>query len=340
MQEEMTLTRHIMHEQSMHPEAQGQFSAIINQIALAGKIISSRVNMAGIAHMLGFAGDINVHGETQQKLDVFADKTFYDALDHTGLLAGLVSEEVVNIKQIPDKYPVGDYVVTCDPLDGSSNIDVNVSIGTIFGIFKRKSTGHKSIESDFLQQGRKLEAAGYIIYGSSTMLVYSTGHGVHGFTLDPTIGEFLLSHDSIKVPDNCKIISVNESNKINWYPCMHKFVYDLIGRNTETEHFITSRYIGSLVADFHRNLLRGGIFLYPADKRQPEGRLRLLYEAQPLAFLAEQAGASATDGKTRILDVVPEDLHQKTPLIIGNIKEVELAEEYVKKYGQGEDESE
>ncbi|MBN2135096.1 MAG: class 1 fructose-bisphosphatase [Acidobacteria bacterium] len=340
MQQEMTLIRHIMHGQSKHPEAKGNFSNILNQIALAAKIIGSRVNMAGITHLLGLAGDKNIHGESQQKLDVFADAVFYDVLDHTGLIAGMVSEEDVDIKQIPEKYDVGDYVITYDPLDGSSNIDANVSIGTIFGIFKRISTGDRAIESDFLQAGRKLEGAGYAIYGSSTMLVYSAGHGVHGFTLDPAIGEFILSHENIQMPDKCKNLSVNESNKMNWDKWTHKYVEDLIGRNTETERFISSRYIGSLVADFHRNLLKGGVFLYPADKRQKEGRLRLLYEAQPLAFLAEEAGGKASDGFKNILDIEPKGLHQRTPLIIGNTAEVEMAEEYVKKYSQAQKEEE
>ncbi len=332
MQEEMTLTRHIMLEQEMHPAARGRFTTILNQVALAGKIIASRVNMAGIAQILGFAGDQNVHGESQQKLDVFADETFYDALDHTGIIAGLISEEDEGIKHIPSKYTPGDYLVAYDPLDGSSNIDVNVSIGTIFGIFRKESNGKKAEVKDFLQTGRKLEAAGYIIYGSSTMMVYSTGHGVHGFTLDPTIGEFILSHENMKVPGECAILSINDSNKRNWHEWTHKYVDDIINGAAPFEKEVTSRYIGSLVADFHRNLLRGGIFLYPGDKKKPGGKLRLLYEAQPLAFLAEQAGACATDGKTKILDIEPTELHQKVPLIIGNKKEVEIAEEYVKKY--------
>jgi fructose-1,6-bisphosphatase I len=332
MQEEMTLTRHIMLEQSMHPEARGAFSALINQIALAAKIINSRVNMSGLAQMLGFAGSKNVHGESQQKLDVYADATFFDVLDHTGLVAGVLSEEGVNVKQIPDKYPKGNYVISYDPLDGSSNIDVNVSIGSIFGIFKRISTGEDVIDSDFLQKGRELIGSGYVIYGSSTMMVYTTGHGVHGFTLDPTIGEFILSHENIKIPPKCSILSINESNRSNWNQWTHKYVEDILGRNTEKERFVVSRWIGSLVADLHRNLLKGGIFLYPADKRQPTGRLRLLYEAQPLAFIVEQAGGSSSDGYKNILDVEPMELHQKIPLILGNKDEVKMAEEYVKKY--------
>lgn len=334
MQEEMTLTRHIMLEQSMHPDARGVFTALMNQIALAAKIINSRVNMSGLAQMLGFAGSKNVHGESQQKLDVYADATFFDVLDHTGLIAGVLSEEGVNVKQVPDKYLRGNYVIAYDPLDGSSNIDVNVSIGSIFGIFRRISTGQDAIDSDFLQTGRKLVGAGYVIYGSSTMLVYTTGHGVHGFTLDPTIGEFILSHENIKIPDKCNILSINDSNKSNWYPWTHKYVEDILGRNTEKERFVVSRWIGSLVADLHRNLIKGGIFLYPADKRQPTGRLRLLYEAQPLAFIAEQAGGSSSNGFQNILDIEPSELHQRVPLIIGNKAEVEMAEEYVKKYSE------
>ena len=332
MQEEMTLTRHIMLEQSIHPDARGVFSALITQIALAGKIINSRVNMSGLAQMLGFAGSKNIHGESQQKLDVFADATFYDVLDHTGLIAGVLSEENVNIQQVPDKYPRGNYVICYDPLDGSSNIDVNVSIGSIFGIYRRVSMGNEAIDADFLQKGRELIGSGYIIYGSSTMMVYTTGHGVHGFTLDPTIGEFILSHENIKIPPKCSILSINESNRSNWNQWTHKYVEDILGRNTEKERFVVSRWIGSLVADLHRNLLKGGIFLYPADKRQPSGRLRLLYEAQPLAFIVEQAGGSSSDGYQNILDIEPKEIHQRVPLIIGNTEEVRMAEEYISKY--------
>ena len=334
MQEEMTLTRHIMLEQSMHPEARGAFSALINQIALAAKIINSRVNMSGLAQMLGFAGTKNIHGESQQKLDVYADATFFDVLDHTGLIAGVLSEESVDIKQVPDKYPRGYYVIAYDPLDGSSNIDVNVSIGSIFGIYRRVSTGPACIDADFMQTGRNLVGSGYVIYGSSTMMVYTTGHGVHGFTLDPTIGEFILSHENITIPSKCSILSINDSNKSNWYPWTYKYVEDILGRNTEKERFVVSRWIGSLVADLHRNLIKGGIFLYPADKRQPNGRLRLLYEAQPFAFIAEQAGGSSSNGYQNILDIEPSELHQRVPLIIGNKAEVAMAEEYVRKHSE------
>ena len=328
----MTHTRHILEEQRLHPEATGALSTILYQIAVAAKIINSQVNKAGLARILGATDKVNVQGEQVQKLDEFADMVLVNALDHTGYVAGIATEEEEEIITIPKQHHGGSYIILMDPLDGSSNIDANVSIGTIFSIHRRVTDEGMPEEKDFLQRGSKLECAGYIIYGSSTMLVYSTGHGVNGFTLDPTMGEFLLSHENITIPDSCKVLSINESYENRW----HKWTKQYMRFFKEKGGFdgkITSRYIGSLVADFHRNLLYGGVFLYPADKVNPNGKLRLLYEAQPLAFLAKEAGGYASTGEQAILDVKPSELHQRIPLIIGNRREVEEAEKYFEKYG-------
>lgn len=322
------LSRFLLEEQRKFPEATGEFTILLEQIAFAAKIISSEVNKAGIVNILGKNESINVHGEEQQKLDVYANRKMIEALDHTGKVCAMASEENEDIIAIPDKYPKGKYVVVFDPLDGSSNIDVNISIGTIFGIYKRVSEGFNGCKEDFLQKGSKLVASGYIVYGSSTMLVYTTGVGVNGFTLDPSIGEFLLSHENIKIPDRGKILSINEANYHRWVPEIREFVEYIKSIN---ERKYTSRYIGSLVADFHRNLLEGGVFLYPGDKSNPKGKLRLLYEANPLAYIIQQAGGLATDGKENILDIKPTELHQKTPLIIGSKFEVETYLKYMKK---------
>jgi fructose-1,6-bisphosphatase I len=300
---------------------------ILEQIAFAAKIISREVNKAGLVNILGKTDSTNYHGEEQQKLDVYANEKMIQALDHTGQICGMASEEVDEVIQIPSKYPKGKYLVVFDPLDGSSNIDVNISIGTIFGIYKRISDkSEEGCVDDFLQPGRNLVASGYVIYGSSTMFVYTTGNGVNGFTLDPSVGEFILSHPDMKVPNEGKIYSINEANYHKWDEKIRNFV-EFIKNYKEKSY--TTRYIGSLVADFHRNLLKGGIFLYPGDSKNPKGKLRLLYEANPLAFIIKQAGGMATDGKQDILDIVPESLHQKTPLIIGSKFEVEKFLEFM-----------
>jgi len=322
------LSRFLLEEQRKHPEATGEFTILLEQIAFAAKIISSEVNKAGLVNILGKNESTNVHGEEQQKLDVYANRKMIEALDHTGKVCAMASEEEEDIIEIPDKYPKGKYVIVFDPLDGSSNIDVNISIGTIFGIYKRISEGFNGCREDFLQEGNKLVASGYVVYGSSTMFVYTTGVGVNGFTLDPSIGEFLLSHENIRIPKHGKILSINEANYHRWTPEIRDFVEYI--KNIKERKY-TSRYIGSLVADFHRNLLKGGIFLYPGDKSNPEGKLRLLYEANPMAHIIEQAGGMATDGHKNILDIKPEKLHQKTPLIIGSRFEVETYLKYMKK---------
>ena len=336
MQKLVTIDRHILETQAHFPGATGEFTGLMYQIALAAKVVSYEVNKAGLTMLLGKSGNINVQGEEVQKLDEFANNTMIRALDHMGYLCIMASEENTNPIMIPQKYRKGKYVIAFDPLDGSSNIDINVSIGTIFSIFRRVSKPEDSdgrIE-DLLQQGRNLVGAGYIIYGSSTMMVYSVGQGVNGFTLDPGIGEFLLTHEDIRIPDNGALYSVNETNFQYWPIGVQKFVSVLKSEDNDRQRPYNSRYIGALVADAHRTLLKGGIFMYPENKHRPKGKLRLLYEAIPISYLVEKAGGAATDGRQRILDIQPEDIHQRVPLIFG---EKQLVEEY-KRYYQAEPE--
>jgi fructose-1,6-bisphosphatase I len=313
-----TIERFIFDQEHRYPEATGELSNLLYDIALASKIIAAAIRRAGLVNILGTANARNVQGEEQQKLDVIANETIKNCLNHTGRVCVMGSEEDEDIIPVPPEYPVGKYAILFDPLDGSSNIDVNSAVGTIFSIYRRVSMEGRGTASDVLQPGCKQIAAGYVMYGSSTMLVYTTGQGVHGFTLDPTIGEFLLSHPRIVTPRVGKYYSVNESNFGRWDKAMQLAVRGLKGETPEVVKPKNSRYIGSLVADFHRNLITGGIFLYPADSNNPRGKLRLLYEASPMAFIAEQAEGSATDGTNRILDIVPSGLHQRTPLVIGS----------------------
>jgi fructose-1,6-bisphosphatase I len=327
----VTIERHIIDMERQHPEATGAFSTILYDLAFAAKMIAREVNMAGLVDILGGTDERNIHGEQVQKLDAWAHDIIFKALDHCGHLACMASEEADDFLPIPDRFKAGRYVLLYDPLDGSSNIDANVSIGTIFSIHRKVTTGERGTVEDCLQPGRSQIAAGYVVYGSSTMLVYTTGFGVHGFTLDPSIGEFLLSHSNIRIPSPGKrIYSVNEGNYARWSAPQRAFVDHLKGLDGNGKPF-SSRYIGSLVADFHRTLLYGGIFMYPADQESPEGKLRLLYEAAPLAFIAEQAGGRASTGFTDIRDVTPTQLHQRVPLYIGSKEWVDLAEEYLKK---------
>lgn len=322
----VTIERHIIDQERKFPEATGAFSGILYEIALAAKIIAREVNMAGLVDILGGTGRQNVHGEQVKKLDIWAHEVIFKALDHSGHLCCMASEEAEDILPIPEKFPTGRYVLLYDPLDGSSNIEANVSIGTIFSLHRKITSAERGSLEDCLQPGRTQLAAGYVVYGSSTMLVYSTGAGVHGFTLDPSIGEFLLSHPNIRIPEPSKrIYSVNEGNYGSWSPGMRRYVDRLKGRNGETPY--TSRYIGSLVADFHRTLLYGGIFMYPRDATSPRGKLRLLYEAAPLAFLAHHAGGKGSTGEMDILDVQPRALHERTPLFLGTKAFVEEVEE-------------
>lgn len=329
----ITIERFILDQQRGFPDATGALTALLYDLALAAKIISSRTTRAGLAEILGSTGEENVQGEEVQKLDRFAERTIYRLNDHTGRLAVMASEEVEDVIPIPDQFPAGKYVLMYDPLDGSSNIDYNVSVGTIFSIHRRTSLGNGAgTLEDCLQPGRSLVAAGYIIYGSSTMMVYSAGQGVHGFTLDPSIGEFLLSHPNIRVPSKPKYYSVNQGYERYWSAGVRRYTEWLQGENAEGKE-LSQRYIGSLVADFHRNLLTGGVFYYPADKKdptKPQGKLRLLYEAAPLAFLVEQAGGYASDGHRPILDIHPDELHQRVPLYIGNRDLVEKAEQFIR----------
>jgi fructose-1,6-bisphosphatase I len=330
----ITIERYILEQQLIHPEATGVLTNLLYDLALSGKIIASRTTRAGLAEILGSTGEENVQGEEVQKLDKFANRTIYRLNDHTGRLAVMASEENPDIIPISDRFPAGKYVLVFDPLDGSSNIEFNVSIGTIFSIFHRKTQDGPGSLEDCLQTGRDVVAAGYIVYGSSTMLVYSTGQGVHGFTLDPSVGEFLLSHPNICIPEKPKYYSVNQGYQRYWTEGIRRYTGWLQGHESSRES-LSLRYIGSLVADFHRNLLAGGVFYYPADNRdasKPHGKLRLLYEAIPLAFLAEQAGGYASDGHQPILDIQPTGLHQRTPLFIGNLDLVEKAEAFIREY--------
>lgn len=328
----VTIERHIIDQERQFPEATGAFSTIMYDLAFAAKMIAREVNMAGLVDILGGTDERNIHGEQVQKLDQWAHDVIYKALDHCGHLACMASEESEEFLPIPDKFKAGHYVLLYDPLDGSSNIDANVSIGTIFSIHRKVTAGERGTLDDCLQPGMQQVAAGYVVYGSSTMLVYTTGHGVHGFTLDPSIGEFLLSHEDIRIPKPGKrIYSVNEGNYASWSEGQQALVDHL--KNADGSNLLpfSSRYIGSLVADFHRTLLYGGLFMYPADSNSPNGKLRLLYEAAPLAFIAEQAGGRGSTGNEDIGRVQPTALHQRTPLFIGSKEWVDLAEEYLKR---------
>ena len=325
----ITIERHIIEDERAHPGATGDFSSLLRDLTLAFKVIWREVSKAGLVNILGTVGRENIHGEQVKKLDVFADETIYKAMDHGGHLCVMASEENEDVLNIPEHYPTGKYVLIYDPLDGSSNIDANVTIGTIFSIYRRVTPSGKGSMEDCLQPGYKQIAAGYIIYGSSTMLVYTTGDGVHGFTLDPSIGEFLLSHENIRIPKRGKIYSVNEGNSHRWSDGMKNYIRYLQHEDMSGGRPYSSRYIGSLVGDVHRTLLYGGIFMYPADAKNPCGKLRLMYEGNPMAFLMEQAGGQASNGSRRILDVHPQKLHERTPLFLGSEEDVGVALEFI-----------
>jgi fructose-1,6-bisphosphatase I len=320
----VTIDRFIIEEERNHPEATGELSGILYDLALAAKMIANKVRSAGLADILGATEDENVQGEVQQKLDVLANEIIIKAMDHGGRLCAMASEEEPGIIQIPEMFKCGKYCLLFDPLDGSSNIDVNVPVGTIFSVVKKITRGRHGELEDMLQPGRRQVAAGYVIYGSSTMMVYTTGQGAHGFTLDPSIGEFLLSHPNIRTPDAGRYLSVNDSYEQLWDENVRAVMRQYKGMDGD-RRALSTRYVGSLVADFHRNLLGGGIFAYPANKKTPKGKLRLLYEANPLAFIVEQAGGLATDGSQSILNIEPTELHQRVPLYIGSKNEVDLA---------------
>lgn len=330
--EVVTIQRHIVEQERLYPKATGDFTGLLWDLTIAAKTISREVNKAGLADILGLTGERNISGDVVKKLDVYANERICKAMDHGGHICIMASEENEDVIPIPDEFPKGKYVLLFDPLDGSSNIDANVSIGTIFSIYRKKTTGKDATIEDCLRKGEEQVAAGYMIYGSSTMMVYTTGQGVHGFTLDPSIGEFLLSHENIKIPSKGKIYSINEGNANTWDEGTKKYVAYLKESDSATGRPYSLRYIGSLVADFHRNLLYGGIFLYPADykdPKKPKAKLRLLYEAAPLAFIVEQAGGMASTGKERILDIQATELHQKAPLIIGSKEDVLTYEKFI-----------
>jgi fructose-1,6-bisphosphatase I len=325
---QVTVVEHLLLRQKERPMASGRFTRLLTELILSAKIIDREVSKAGLLDVLGVTGEVNVQGEIVQKLDDFANRVIIRRMERAGVLCAMVSEENADFIPIPRQYPVGDYILIFDPLDGSANIDANVSIGTIFSIYRRTSFDQQAVSvGDLLQKGSMQVAAGYIIYGSSTMMVYTAGNGVHGFTLDPSVGEFLLSHPDIKIPERGRIYSVNEGYFSYWDEPTKNIVNYFKSNDSATGRPYSSRYIGSLVSDFHRNLIYGGIFMYPADSRdlrKPSGKLRLMCEAAPMAMIAEQAGGLATDGTRRILDIEPQELHQRVPLFIGSKQDVEV----------------
>lgn len=329
-----TLGEFIVEKQADFPHAKGELSALLSAIKLASKIVNREINKAGLVNITGASGVVNIQGEQQQKLDVFANEIFKKALMARGEVCGIASEEEDNFVFFDNQTSRNaNYIVLMDPLDGSSNIDVNVSVGTIFSIYRRVSPVGGPVDmEDFLQVGREQVAAGYVIYGSSTMLVFTTGNGVHGFTYDPSIGGFFLSHESLTIPKTGKIYSLNEGNYIKFPLGVKKYLKYCQEEDESTNRPYTSRYIGSLVADFHRNLLKGGIYIYPQTAQAPSGKLRLLYECNPIAFLAEQAGALATDGFNPILDLKPTALHQRVPFFTGSPEMMKTAHHFMTKF--------
>jgi fructose-1,6-bisphosphatase I len=325
----ITLERHIVEGERQHPGATGQFSSLLHGLSLAAKLVWREVTKAGLVNILGTTDRMNISGDVVKKLDVFADQTIYKAMDHLGYLCGMASEENEDLLHIPDEYPSGKYILLFDPLDGSGNIDANVTIGTIFSVYQRVTLSGKPTMEDVLQPGIRQLAAGYILYGSSMMFVYSTGHGVHGFTLDPSVGEFLLSHENIRIPTKGKIYSVNEGNSARWSKGMQRYVEWLKQEDPLTGRPYSGRYVGSLVADVHRTLLYGGLYCYPGDTRNPNGKLRLMYETNPLAFVVEQAGGAASDGIQRTLEIHPNSLHQRTPFFVGSPEDVRIVQEFL-----------
>lgn len=329
---QVTVTEHLMLHQKKSPAATGVFTRLLYDLILAAKLISRSVNKAGLLDVLGGTGDVNVQGEAVQKLDEFANRVLIHRMERSGALCLMASEENADVIPVASRFQRGDYVLIFDPLDGSSNIDVNINVGTIFSIYRRVTNAPADATvDDVLQQGVRQVAAGYFLYGPSTMLVYTTGHGVHGFTLDPSVGEFLLSHPNMRIPEHGKYYSVNEGNGMYWDASARDAVQCFKGTENPLSAPYSSRYVGSLVADFHRTLLYGGIFMYPLDHRNPDrprGKLRLLCEASPLAFVVEQAGGLACDGKQRILDIMPRYLHDRVPLYIGSRREVEMIQRF------------
>lgn len=334
MQRHTTLGEFIIENQKDFPYAKGELSALLSSIRLAGKMVNQEINKAGLAEILGKFGADNVQGEEQMKLDVLANDLFISTLRSRGEICGIASEEMEDYISFDEEiHKDAKYVVLIDPLDGSSNIDVNVTVGTIFSIYRRISKpGTPATLEDFLQPGNQQVAAGYLAYGTSTMLVFTTGNGVNGFTYDPGIGSFFLSHPKMQIPDDGKIYSINEGNYVHFPEGVKKYIKWCQELDPATSRPLTSRYIGSLVADFHRNLLKGGIYIYPKGTKAPKGKLRLLYECNPMAFLMEQAGGAASDGYTRIMDLDPTELHERVPFFCGSKTMVAKAEEFMDQY--------
>ncbi|MDX1591453.1 MAG: class 1 fructose-bisphosphatase [Balneolaceae bacterium] len=327
----VTLDEYIIQAQNKFPGATGELSQLLRDIGLAAKIISKEVNKAGITNLLGVHGSENVHGESVKKLDIFADEQLISALDRSLITCMVISEENDGIVRLNSQG--GKYIVYLDPLDGSSNIDVNVSVGSIFSIYMRRPRFDKNlVEEDSLQPGSRQVAAGYVLYGSSTILAYTTGLGVSCFTLDPSIGEFILSDDQFKIPEKGTIYSINEGSYNSWSTGLKKYIKYCQEEDPETGRPYSARYIGSMVADIHRTLLKGGIFIYPSSNRYPNGKLRLMYECNPLSFIIEQAGGKAIDGQRRIMDIQPEAIHQRVPIYIGSPQNVDTARSFLEKY--------
>lgn len=326
---QVTVTEHLLLHQKMSPAATGTFTHLLNDLILAAKLINRSVNKAGLLDVLGGTGEMNVQGEAVQKLDDYANRALIHRMERSGTLCAIASEENADFIPVRQKFVRGDYILIFDPLDGSSNIDVNINVGTIFSILRRKTPSEQDVcYDDILQPGVEQVAAGYFLYGPSTMMVYTTGLGVHGFTLDPTVGEFLLSHPDMRIKERGKYYSINEGNHLYWDEPTRKAVAYFKNRENALGAPYSLRYVGSLVADFHRTLLYGGIFMYPMDYKHPDkprGKLRLMCEASPLAFVAEQAGGAASDGERRIMDITPHALHERVPLFIGSKLDVESA---------------
>jgi len=322
----LTLGRFIIRSQAQHPGATGEFSSLLSQIGLVGKVIAHDLRRAGLINILGTTGETNVQGETVKKLDEIANDTFLRAFQQNGLVCALASEEMEQMVSLPENWPQGKYMLLFDPLDGSSNTDCNMPLGAIFSVLRYENNDRPPVERDLLKKGLEQVAAGYLLFGSSTMLVYTAGHGVHGFTLEPSIGEYLLSHEQIRIPDRGKVYAANEGNYHKWTPGMQRYVDSLKISDKATGRPYSGRYSGCLVADVHRVLLGGGVYFYPGETDKPEGKLRLMYEGNPLAMVVEQAGGRASTGTMRILEVEPKKLHQRVPLIIGSRQDVETVE--------------
>jgi len=338
MQKHSTLGEFIIENQKDFKYSSGELSRLMNSIRLAAKVVNHEVNKAGLVDILGNAGDTNIQGEDQQKLDVYANNIFMQTLTNRQIVCGIASEEEDDFVTISGNDETNDnkYVVLIDPLDGSSNIDVNVSVGTIFSVYRRITESGTPVQlEDFLQEGNKQVAAGYVVYGTSTMLVYTTGHGVNGFTLNPAIGTFYLSHPNMKFPEDGTIYSINEGYYIHFPQGVKDYLKYC--QMEEEDRPYKARYIGSLVSDFHRNMIKGGIYIYPTSSKAPQGKLRLLYECNPMAFLAEQAGGNASDGYMRIMDIKPSELHQRVPIFCGSKNMVEVAENFMKNYPEDAD---